>query len=92
MRLKHHTLSADAVARPEVWANKFTAVGNLVTVIPTTTFWTFSTETDTELNLVRGLPQSAPRSQDGVEGLRIAIMGRYEVGGRTWYPHREEWR
>ena len=35
-------------------ANKFTAVGNLATVIPTITIRTFSTETDTELNIKRG--------------------------------------
>ena len=41
-----------------VWANEFTAVGNLVTVIPTITILTFSTETDTELNTERGWPTS----------------------------------
>ena len=39
----------------KVGANKFTAMGNLTEVIPTiTNYWTFSTKTDTELNIERG--------------------------------------
>ena len=28
-----------------------------------------------------------PRIRDGLEGLYVVMMRRYDLVGRTWYPH-----